>query len=257
MADEEVTPVEETVTETPEATQEELPLAATTEETAEADKPAEAAKPVEPVADPEAWKDKELKSKHRQLQDAKRERAELQAKLDTQAALLAKFNQAKPEEVQVVPADEVERRAQELNAQQRYIENCNQANSSGEKVYGDNWKSSVENLELLGGFDPGTMNGVLATDDPAKVIFELGKNPDNYHRIMALPLEKRIIEMGKLAMQPGTNKTISNAPAPVNTISGRAATPKETLRDDMEDDKWFSIRRAQRMAKFNANQVRR
>lgn len=261
MADEEVKPVEETVPETTEAaeeTQEELPLAAASEEATEADKPAETAEPAEPVKEEPKpdWKEKELKAKHRQLQDAKRREAELQAKLDAQAALLAKFNQGERTEASVVPVDEVDRRAKEIVAQERYVDSCNKTAADGEKTYGESWKEAVSNLEILGGFDSATMNGVLATDAPAKVLFELGKNPDRYYQIMQMPLERRIIEMGKIAMAPAS-KPVSNAPAPVNPVGGRAAPAKETIRDDMDDDKWYSVRLAQKRAKWNANQVRR
>ena len=264
MADEEVKPVEEQVTETPpaeEAKQEELPLAAATEETAEAEQPAETAaepEPVEPVVEEPKpdWKEKELKAKHRQLQDAKRRESEMQAKIEALEALAAKFNQRTQSEPAVVPLDEVDKRAKEILAQQQYVENCNKAAQEGEQSYKEGWKTAVENLELLGGFDPATMNGVLATDSPAKVIYELGKNPDNYHRIMQLPLEKRIIEMGKLAMS-APSKPVSNAPAPVNPVGGRTAPPTAVLRDDLDDDKWYAIRRAQRQKKWEANNVRR
>ena len=134
MADEEVKPVEEQVTETPpaeEAKQEELPLAAATEETAEAEQPAETAaepEPVEPVVEEPKpdWKEKELKAKHRQLQDAKRRESEMQAKIEALEALAAKFNQTTQSEPAVVPLDEVDRRAKEILAQQQYVENLQQ-----------------------------------------------------------------------------------------------------------------------------------
>jgi len=258
MADEEVKPIEEVKPEEPkqeEPAQEELPLAAaeeTPKEEPAIEAKAEEPKPEEkPAEEPKPdWKEKELKSKHRQLQEAKRREQELQAKLETQQALLAKFNQSQPDQIQTVPADEVERKANELVAQRQYIENCNKAAQLGEKTYGD-WKSAIENLELLGGFDSPTMNGVLATDDPAKVLYELGKQPDHYHRIMALPYERRIIEMNKIAEKAMQAKPVSNAPAPVNPISGKAAPARETLRDEFDDDKWYQIRLAQKRQKWD------
>lgn len=249
MADEEVKPVEEQVTETPpEATQEELPLAAATEETPEAVK--EEPKPVEePKLD---WREKELKAKYRRQKELERELAEKQAELDTKNALLAKFNQQTESPTPVVPVTEIDKRVAERIAQDRYVEQANRANSQGEKEFGEEWGKAVNNLEMLGGFDMATMNGVLATDDPAKVIYELGKNPDRYHQIMSMPLERRIIEMGKLAMQPIT-KQVSNAPAPVSPVTGRAAPAAATLSDEYDDDKWYQIRLAQKRARWAAN----
>ena len=110
---------------------------------------------------------------------------------------------------------------------------------------------------MLGGFDQDTMNGILASDDPAKALYELGKNPDQYHRIMELPVPRRIIEIGKIAMQAASPKKVSEAPAPVTPVGGRAAPAATTLDDKMDDDKWFQTRRAQRRAKWEAQQPRR
>jgi len=265
MADEEVKPNEEIAQATPEtveeipaeAKQEELPLAeeAKPEESSAEVKAEEPPKVEEPKVD---WREKELKAKHRQLQEAKRREADLQRELENAKALAAKFNQStdKPN-FDVVPSSEVDRRAKEMLAQQRYVEDCNKAAQKGETVYGGEWKEAVSNLEVLGGFDQDTMNGVLATDDPAKVLYELGKNPDNYYRIMELPPARRIIEMGKLAMQPSQVKKVSEAPAPVKPVGGRAAPAPASLRDDLDDETWFSIRQAQRKAKWEANNPRR
>ena len=178
--------------------------------------------------------------------------------------MAARFNQ-KTEEArapQSVPADEVEKRAQQLVTQQRYIEDCNKAAQAGEKSFGADWKSAIENLELKGGFDEQTMRGILATakkhgaDAPAKVLFELGKDPNRYDALMALPYEERIIEMADLVRAP-TSKTVSSAPAPVSTIGGKAAPAGATLADGLDDDKWYAIRKAQKMKRWEANQLPR
>src|ERR1035437_8393508 len=130
MADEEVKPNEEvpavpieTSKEVPaEAKQEELPLDASeetkTEETVVEEPKAEEPKIEEPKLD---WKDKELKAKHRQLQEAKRREAELQRRAEAAEALASKFNhkgEFVPEtQPSVVPSDQIEKRAQELLAQ--------------------------------------------------------------------------------------------------------------------------------------------
>lgn len=243
-----------------EPAQEELPLAEATaeEKPAEEVKAEEAPEPAkeEPPVD---WRDRELKSKHRQLQQEKREKAELQAKVAALEAINAAGGQTADKTIaSVVSNDDVEKRAQELLAQQRYVENCNKAAEAGEKAFGESWKYAVQNLELLGGFDMPTMNGVMATDDPAKVLFELGKDPDKYHRLMEMPYEKRIIEMGKIAMQPVAPKKVSDAPPPVSTVGGRAAPAAATLSDKLDDDAWYAVRAAQRQKRYEQkNGIRR
>lgn len=255
--------------------QEELPLAdkpadepvieakadETPPEVAAEETPAEA-KP-EPVEErkPDDWMPKELKAKHRQVQDLKRQVAEEKAAREAAEALAAKFNQTPANNVtSSVPVDEVEKRAQQLVQQQRYIEDCNKAAQAGEKSFGADWKSAIENLELKGGFDEQTMRGILATakkhgsDAPAKVLYELGKDPNRYDALMALPYEERIIEMADL-VRTAPSKPVSNAPAPVSTVGGKATPVGKTLSDGLDDDQWFAIRRAQRLKKFKDSHI--
>lgn len=255
MADEEVKPVEE-VTEQKTETQEELPLAAEAEKEPEAVAAAEEPKPEPVKEEPKPdWRDKELKAKHRKQKELERALEEERQKRMAAEALAAKFNQVP--ETPPSTEDEVKRKAQELVAQERYIENCNKADARGKETYKESWGEAVANLEMLGGFDTQTMNGLLATDDPSKVLFELGKNPDRYHQLMALPYERRIIEMGKIAMAP-SSKSVSSAPAPVTPVGGRAAPASQTVTDDMDDDKWYAIRGAQKLKRWQErNGIRR
>src|ERR1017187_5953485 len=152
MADEEIKPTvieEDKGPEAPvETKQEELPLVVADDAKPEEEKPAEVieAKAEEPK--PEEikldWKDKELKAKHRQLQEAKRRETELQRRAEAAEALASKFNQkvdSLPEfQPSVVPANQVEKRAQELLAQQKYLEDCNKADFIGKDKYKDEWR---------------------------------------------------------------------------------------------------------------------
>lgn len=253
MAEEELKTVEEVIEETkPEATQEELPLAAATEKEPEKVEAA-ADKPAEPVVEPpkEDWKDKELKAKYRKQKELERILAEKEAEIAARDALLAKFNQGKDEPRQTA-SDEIEKKVQERLAAEKYAEQGLKVQEDGEKKFGPAFKEAIGTLEVLGGFDMPTMQGILATDDAAKVLHELGKNPDRYHAIMALPYERRIIEMGKIAMSPAS-KPVSNAPAPVNPVGGRAAPARETINDTMDDETWYKLRQQQKLAKFKAN----
>ena len=250
MADEEVKVEEKPVEE---IKQEELPLEAKAEVPAEEVKAEAEAAPVEEVKpepvseEPKVdWKDRELRKKHAQIKDRDRLLAEKEAELAALRAIAERTNKDQVPAPQHDIQPDIQREAAKLVAQQKYIEDCNKTAQDGEKKYGGGWKDAVSTLETLGGFDADTMIGVLATDDPAKVFYELGKNPDNYHRIMELPPARRIIEMGKLAMQSTPAKQVSNAPAPVSPVGGKAAPAKETLSDGLDDDKWYAIRQAQR-----------
>lgn len=265
MADAEIVPEVAPVAEVVPA-QEELPLVVAGETPAEETSPEPGAEAVaetlpEPVVEPEPakpeWWKKELGKKHAQIKDAERKLAEKDAQIEAlrviaerQPAVDGEPVVTQPRAAPVESQDIVERR---VRAQIQYDDDCNKAAQNGEKEYGAEWRGAIENLQTLGGFDPETMTGVLATDNPAKVLYELGKNPENYQRIMELPPAKRIIEMGKLAMAPVTAKKVSDAPAPVAAVGGRAAPAAVTLNDKMSDDEWYAAAQAQRRAKWEAN----
>lgn len=206
--------------------------------------------PVEAVVEPEKpivdWKDKELKKKHAQLMEARRKAEEDAAKIAALEALAGartgEGGDAAPIR-QTISQAEIDAAADRKIAHDRYNENCNKAADEGQNTYGEEWRGAVQNLETLGGFSPATMNGLLATDNPAKVLFELGKNPDKYYQIMDLPFERQIIAMAEIAKAPAMTKKVSDAPAPVNPVGGRAAasSSSKTLTDNMDDDQAYAV----------------
>ena len=252
MADEDVV-AEEIIAEAPaeekpaEAIQDELPLEATEKKPAETAEVKPEEKPAEIIEEPKPdWKDRELKKKHAQIMEARRVLAEKDAELE-------RLRAGQPVDTNAIQPQQVEARARQIVDEQRYLESCNAANESGQKTYGAAWKSAVETLEQLGGFDIPTMRGIMATGAADKALYQLGKNPDEYHRIMDLPLERRIVEITKLtervAPQP---KPVSQAPAPVRTVGGTAAPATRELSDKMSDEEWYAAAKAQRAKKFAA-----
>ena len=249
MADEEVAQAEE-VKEIPEVAvaEPELPLEVAEEKPVEAvaEEPEKAVEePVIEETKPD-WKDRELKKKHAQIMEARRQ-------LEAKDAEIAAFKSGQTADHTQVQPQEVEARARELVAQERYIESCNAANESGQKNYKGEWKAAVETLEQLGGFDIPTMRGIMATGAADRALYLLGKNPDEYHRIMDMPIERRIVEITKLVDKPVAQaKQISQAPAPVRTVGGTASAAKVELNDKMSDEEWYQAAKAQRAKKFAA-----
>lgn len=198
------------------------------------------------------WRDKELAKKHAQLKEKDRKEAELQQRIKDLEAIAAR---AQPVEgdtetraAPVVPtapkvdSDAVRAEAQKIVQQDKFNEACLAAENKGKEVYKEEFEKAVETIQTLGGFDAETMVGILATDDPSKVLYELGKNPDEYHRIMELTPAKRIAEMTKMAMVATPKPKLSNAPAPVEQVGGRGGATNSELRDDLSDDEWNAIR---------------
>lgn len=150
----------------------------------------------------------------------------------------------------------VNQAAQEIVAKQEYDRNCNRTYDEGLKTYGAEWKEAMENIQMLG-IDQTTMNGVLATDNPTKVLYDLGKNPEKLQSILEMSPEKRIVEMAKMASTKLKVKKISNAPPPVDEVRGGAGDGKVDLSDPkLNDDTWMAERRAQKREKFEASQRR-
>lgn len=214
----------------------------------------------EPVPD---WKDKELKRKHRQIQDAKARERQLEQELADARALLARTEATDDEEEpparkaapasDVVPRSEVRREAENIVAQADFNRSCNEVEKKGKAEYKKEWDEIADTLSTLGGFTTDEMQGILATDDPAKVLYTLGKDPDKFHEIKELPPAKKLAAMVKLALPSDKPKPKpSDAPEPVEPVAGRPGAVLGDLDDRLSDDEWHAKRDAQRAKRWAA-----
>lgn len=207
------------------------------------------------------WRDKELGKKHAQIKERDRLLAEKEQRIKDLEAIAARVAPVTDEPVEqrapVISKNDdaaIQAAAAQLRNQEKFNEACVAAEIKGKEVYKEAFEKAVETIQTLGGFDPQTMVGILATDDPSKVLFELGNNPNEYHRIMELTPEKRIAEMTKMAMVVTPKPKLSDAPPPVEQVGGRGGGAPSELRDDLSDDEWNRIRdkqEADRWAKKN------
>lgn len=231
-----------------------------------------------PVTSARDWRDREIAAKHRQNLELKRVSDERQRRLDEierenvdLRAIAERRGAAYTEDDETPPAlparraapatadpDAVKAEASRMVAKDNYDRDCNAAFKKGKDTYGDKWDESVNRLATLGGpegaIDIDTMVGLLATDDPARVLYELGANPDEYHRVMGLPPAKRLNEMAKIASAPAPKKTVSNAPAPIEPVSGRGGAVNDELDDKLPDEQWYERRTAQKRKKWLESQ---
>lgn len=224
------------------------------------------------------WRDKELRRKHAQLKQREREAADLRAENESLRAMAEGRSTRQPaagaddppapaarttdRQPAAAPSDdEVNARAQTIVARQRYDDDCNAADAAGKKTFGaEPWKKALETLETLGGIpDIDDMVHILATDDPAKVLYDLGSNPELYQQVMELPPAKRRTELIKIAIKPAPKgRKVSDAPAPIDPVSGRptgtAANAGDIYNDKLDDDNWYKIRQRQKAEKFAREQ---
>jgi hypothetical protein len=209
------------------------------------------------------WAEKKLAESEFEKRELRRKAKELEEKLAAQAApsqpaqpnaadeAAAKANAPvgqTPEEFERAVQAEADRRVAAANAdkaQREFDEKCNAAYSAGKGAYSDDFDTAVQNLRTVGAMTPEMLSLVLETDDPAKVIYELGSNPDQAASLVAMTPTKRAFEIARLS-QPAPRKAtpLSKAPPPVPGIDGSArvtATPSDA--DD--DDTFFRKREAE------------
>lgn len=222
----------------------------------EAEPKAEAKEPeaveAEEVVEQTDWKDKELKRKHAQIKERDRQLAEQSERIRALEELAQRGTKEGDEPaktpVQNMSQAQIQEAAKVLREQERYQEDLTTINANGEKNYGKEWAKSLENLATLGTVEMPVMQGILATDDPAKVLYELGKNPSEYQRIMDLPQARRQTEFVKLSLKTAPKKAVSSAPEPVESVRGRV-TPSALPQDTDDDATWY--------AKWEAHQAER
>ena len=217
------------------------------------------------------WRDREIKRKHAQLQEEKRQRVELQASLDAASEMLKRLQEpdgatpaagaapAARRESAATPAsneDAIKAAATRMVAQQNFDSAANTADTTGKERYKTEWDKVTSTLTTLGGFDVDTMQGILATDDPAKVLYELGTKPEQYQRIMDLPPARRLADMVKLGLpEPKVAKRPSDAAEPIEPVGGRNRGDPTALSDELDDDAWYARRKKQKDARFKARQA--
>lgn len=228
------------------------------------------AEEIPPILPKKDWRDREIARKHAKLQAS--EQARLTAEAENQRLKeLIEANQRRggaavettddttqqrQQQAATVPASEVERRAEALAVQRQAAAEleaqCNAVLDKGKQDYGEKeWTGAIEQLQTLGGYDPDTLAGILATDDPARVIFEMASNPDTYHELMELTPAKRLAKMATMAAAPKPKKKVSQAPEAITdeTVSGRA-NAGGGLSDDLSDDEWYKRRQAQKRKRW-------
>lgn len=234
----------EVTTETTNQTTEQTPTTETTQPEVKAEEPQE------------DWRDKEIKRKHAKLKEHERELERIRKENDDLRALAqarAEGKETPPEKpAPSVPQDEIQRQARALRDQERYQEQLQATNTAGEKEYKDQWGKALDKLATFGTVDSADMTAILNTDNPAKVLFELGSNPAEYQRLMDLPPAKRLTEIVKISMkqEPKPAPNISKAPPPTESVGNRA-TPEVDLRSEKtSDEAWYAHRQKQKKERF-------
>lgn len=139
---------------------------------------------------------------------------------------------------QTLGEDEIERRAtvkaQEMAAQQRFTEACNNIQDQGKKEYKESWDTTLSNLTMVGAIgqdvSPVFLNTAIELQSPHKVLHYLGTNITEAERVKALSPMKMALELARIEAKlttpvAPTLAAISAAPAPVIPVAGGKANP--------------------------------
>jgi len=223
-------------------------------------------------ADKADWRDRQLAKQHRKIQEGIRRAAELEAENATLRAIAEGRDPKdpppakKPAAASSDPDPVATAKAQIRNedAQAKFDADCNAAYATGKGRYKKDWDTKLARLPILGGIDNSTMEYIVASDDPAKVLYTMASDPDEYERIMGLPPAKRATAIAKLGIpDKPAPKGASNAPQPVTPIgrnatpSGKRINPADPKSDSVPDEEWFAARERQRQERFAKKQGRR
>lgn len=276
MADEKVTATDADTTATttepniPVQTSAPEPLIVATEEPETATE-TEVETQAEPVATEQAkkpekvpeWLQKKLNEAAYSEREAKRRAKEAEDKLtaltapkptadDTRAAEAAAPQGGYKTQAEFNDAVQAEtaKRASEDHAraeQAAFDARCNAAYTAGKTTFAGDFDTAVANLQSAGAMSKDMLDLVLETNDPAKVLYELGSDPERASSLMAMTPTKRAVEIGKMSVAAPVTKEptkLSAAPRPIVPVEGSARVSGEP-RDDDPDDVWFAKRNAE------------
>jgi hypothetical protein len=87
-------------------------------------------------------------------------------------------------------------------------------------------------------------------EDAHKVIYALGKNPEEASRILALSPVQQGRELERLALKAGqpATKAVSKAPAPITPVDGSTTVEKDPSK--MSTDEWMKWRNKTTKTRF-------
>lgn len=162
------------------------------------------------------------------------------------------------QKAEVLPDAEIQRRAAELAAINRFNEQCNQIAEKGKKDL-SNFDGALANLRAVGALgensNPAFLQTIAELPDAHKLLHHLGNNPDEAARINSLPALKMAIELAKIETQITTpqHRSISKAPAPIVPVTGNGGSSGDLSDPAISMEEFARIREKQRETRAKRN----
>lgn len=200
--------------------------------------------------DPNGWAIKRIGELTRQRHDAERKADSAASEAARYRALVEQMRQEsgvdqgqqqqplaqqQPQDIEAL----VEQRATQ-KAQQEHIQARGKSvATTGETEFPD-WGTAVQTLDALG-INDSQVSVLLGMEDAHKVIYTLGKNPEEAVRILSLPPVEQGRALERLALkaaQPAA-KAVSKAPAPITPVDSNVSGETDPAKMSMEQwAKW-------------------
>lgn len=209
--------------------------------TPEAQGAAPATPPASGAADGVTWQDRTLAARDARI-------AELEAALVAKAepaAPPAPVPGAKPLKREFTE-EEVNARARLMAAQElrreAFDNACNEVAQAGLAVNKD-FVEKINGFQKFGGVTPAFLEAAVESGSGHQVLYHLAGNLDEAARLNALPANKMVAEITKLAIKLGTAAAVSRAPPPVDPIQPSGGNG-EGLSENLSTDEWMKRRNA-------------
>ena len=198
------------------------------------DTPAEPEKPAK-----EPWFQKRIAELTREAAEAQR-RAQVAESKITPASAAAAENAA-PDIDKLI-----DQRAAAKAEQWAFNLQCNQLHAAGVAEFPD-FDRVINTFKALGGLPVPLVEGALETGNAHKVLYALGKDPDEAQRIMSLSPARMGAALAKISAAPLPAPlppiAVSKASAPVRPVSGGVVTADDPDKMSMTD--WVKWRERQ------------
>lgn len=229
--------------------------------------PTAGASPPPAASEPPRWATGRIDELTAKWREEERKSASLQQQLDIANAALRTRQQAPTSSGTSAPAptpaptavhvpaagtqafdDAVAAEADRRSRVAQFNRDADQLVTAGRGAYQD-FDATIANYQRLGlGNDPSAqakyislVEAAIETGNGARVIYELGKNLDEAHRILNLPPVKMAVEVAKLGA-PKAPAPVSAAPKPPTPIAAHAAAEPDIYNDRLTYPEWLAAR---------------
>lgn len=184
------------------------------------------------------WVQRRIDQLTREKYEERRQREALEATLSSMRTVGAESTETSSTQPTQAEIDaRVQRAAREQLRVQQFNDACNRAYEAGKKEFKD-FDDSLRNFGMLGGLPQEFLEIASSMPDGHKVLYALGKNPEEASRVLSLPPLQMAMELARVAdkvtKQP--SKAVSGAPAPIQPVDGTvkgSSEPPENIDDWM------------------------